>query len=64
MDKTALEQAYAPAARQALAAFGVEAAELTFANLSENITFRAVDARDGSAMVLRLHRPDRRRPLP
>jgi Ser/Thr protein kinase RdoA (MazF antagonist) len=52
-----LEQAYAPAARQALAAFGVEPADLCFVHLSENVTFRATDTRDGSPLVLRLHRP-------
>jgi len=51
------EQAYAPAARQALTAFGVEPTELRFVHLSENVTFRATDARDGSPLVLRLHRP-------
>ena len=51
------EQAYAPAALQALAAFGVEPAELRFVHLSENVTFRATDGRDGSPLVLRLHRP-------
>ena len=51
------EQAYALAARQALAAFGVEPAELRFVHLSENVTFRATDARNGSPLVLRLHRP-------
>jgi Ser/Thr protein kinase RdoA (MazF antagonist) len=50
-------QAYEQAARQALATFGVEPAELRFINLSENITFRAIDSRDGSPLVLRLHRP-------
>ncbi|HET6196237.1 MAG TPA: phosphotransferase [Acetobacteraceae bacterium] len=50
-------QAYAPAARQALVAFGVEPADLHFVHLSENVTFRATDARDGSPLVLRLHRP-------
>jgi Ser/Thr protein kinase RdoA (MazF antagonist) len=50
-------QAYAPAARQALAAFGVAPADLRFVHLSENVTFRATDARDGSPLVLRLHRP-------
>jgi Ser/Thr protein kinase RdoA (MazF antagonist) len=53
----AAEQAYAPAARQALAAFGVEPADLHFVHLSENVTFRATDGRDGSPLVLRLHRP-------
>jgi Ser/Thr protein kinase RdoA (MazF antagonist) len=50
-------QAYEQAARQALAAFGVEPADLRFINLSENVTFRAIDSRDGSPLVLRLHRP-------
>jgi Ser/Thr protein kinase RdoA (MazF antagonist) len=51
------EQVYAPAALQALAAFGVEPAALHFVHLSENVTFRATDGRDGSPLVLRLHRP-------
>jgi Ser/Thr protein kinase RdoA (MazF antagonist) len=50
-------QAYAPAALKALAAFGVEPADLRFVNLSENVTFRATNRRDGSPLVLRLHRP-------
>ncbi len=50
-------QIYAPAALQALAAFGVGPADLQFVNLSENVTFRATDLRDGSQFVLRLHRP-------
>jgi Ser/Thr protein kinase RdoA (MazF antagonist) len=53
----AAEQVYAPAARQALAAFGVASADLRFAHLSENVTFKVTDARDGSPLVLRLHRP-------
>jgi Ser/Thr protein kinase RdoA (MazF antagonist) len=52
-----MEQAYAPAARRALAVFGVAPAELRFVHLGENVTFRATDARDGSPLVLRLHRP-------
>jgi Ser/Thr protein kinase RdoA (MazF antagonist) len=50
-------QAYEQAARQALAAFGVAPANLRFINLGENVTFRATDSRDGSLLVLRLHRP-------
>ena len=50
-------QPYEQAARQALAAFGVEPADLRFINLSENVTFCATDSRDGSPLVLRLHRP-------
>lgn len=53
----AVGEAYAPAARQALAGFGVEPATLRFVHLSENVTFRVTDARDGAALVLRLHRP-------
>ncbi|WP_149538040.1 phosphotransferase enzyme family protein [Siccirubricoccus phaeus] len=53
----AAADAYLPAARQALAAFGVVPAELRFVRLSENVTFLAVDARDGAKLVLRLHRP-------
>jgi Ser/Thr protein kinase RdoA (MazF antagonist) len=54
---TEAERVYAPAARQALAAFGIEPADLRFVHLSENVTFRAIDGRDGSPLVLRLHRP-------
>ncbi|WP_439813582.1 phosphotransferase enzyme family protein [Zavarzinia sp. CC-PAN008] len=48
---------YRPAALAALAGFGVTPAALDFVNLSENITFRAVDAADGRPLTLRLHRP-------
>jgi Ser/Thr protein kinase RdoA (MazF antagonist) len=51
------EQAYAPAARTALAAFGIAPAELHFVHLSENVTFKVTDAHNGSQFVLRLHRP-------
>jgi len=54
---TEAAQVYAQAALQALAAFGVEPADLRFVHLSENVTFRATDRRDGSRLVLRLHRP-------
>jgi Ser/Thr protein kinase RdoA (MazF antagonist) len=54
---TETEQAYTPAARRALAAFGVAPAELRFVHLSENVTFKVTDAQDGSPLVLRLHRP-------
>lgn len=53
----AAAEAFAPAAREALAAFGVEPAALRFVHVSENVTFRVTDARDGSPLVLRLHRP-------
>jgi Ser/Thr protein kinase RdoA (MazF antagonist) len=51
------EQAYAPAARQALAAFGITPADLCFVHLSENVTFKVTDAQNGAFLVLRLHRP-------
>jgi len=57
MDEAAAEAAYRPAALAALKAFGVEPAELAFVNLSENVTFKAIDRRDGAPLVLRLHRP-------
>ncbi len=50
-------EAYEPAARRALEAFGITQAELRFVRLSENVTFRVTDARDGTRLVLRLHRP-------
>lgn len=53
---TAAEQAYAPAARRALAAFGIVPTDLRFVNLSENVTFKVIDEH-GAALVLRLHRP-------
>ena len=54
--RVAAEQAYAPAARQALASFGVAPADLHFVHwvrTSPSVT----DARDGSRSSLRLHRP-------
>src|SRR5215472_10707418 len=54
---TEVERTYGPAALQALAAFGVEPAHLRFVHVSENVTFRVTDTRDGSPLVLRLHRP-------
>src|SRR5579871_4219742 len=53
----AAEQAYLPPARLALEAFGIVPAEFRFVRLSENVTFRVIDARDGAPLVLRLHRP-------
>ncbi|MGH7155016.1 MAG: phosphotransferase enzyme family protein, partial [Acetobacteraceae bacterium] len=57
MTNAGAEQAYAPAARQALRAFGITPAEIRFVRLSENATFRVTDARNGSHLVLRMHRP-------
>ncbi len=57
MDRAAAARAYLPAARQAIAAFPVRPADLTPVWISENVTFRVTDARDGAAYALRLHRP-------
>jgi Ser/Thr protein kinase RdoA (MazF antagonist) len=51
------EQAYLPAACQALGAFGITPADIRFVHLSENVTFEVTNGRDGSPLVLRLHRP-------
>jgi Ser/Thr protein kinase RdoA (MazF antagonist) len=57
MDRTKVEGLYRQAAGAALDAFGIEPSELTYVGLSENVAFRVADARDGSSLVLRLHRP-------
>jgi len=57
MDEAPAKAAFEPAAREALTAFGIAPAALAFANVSENVTFKVTDARDGAAYVLRLHRP-------
>src|SRR4029077_12713016 len=48
---------FGPAALAALKAFPIEADALDLVSLSENVTYRVVDRRDGVAYVLRLHRP-------
>jgi len=48
---------FRPAALAALAAFPIEPDALELVSLSENITYRVVDRRDGVAYALRLHRP-------
>lgn len=50
-------QAYLQAARETLQGFGITPANMQFVHLSENVTFKVTDARDGSRLVLRLHRP-------
>lgn len=50
-------EAFAPAARAAIAAFGLEAAELTPVSNSENVVFRVTEAGSGDLFALRLHRP-------
>jgi len=54
---TDAERTYAPAAREALKAFGITPAVMRFVHMSENVTFKVTDARDGSPLVLRMHRP-------
>lgn len=57
MDKAAIGRTFTPAAQEALKSFPIEPGELTLVSLAENVTFKAVDRHDGSAYVLRLHRP-------
>src|SRR5688572_13172397 len=57
MDRAAAEAAYTPAAREALAAFEIAPAALELVHMAENVTFRVTGSRDGTAYVLRLHRP-------
>jgi len=56
MDKEAIGRTFTPAAQAALKSFPIDAQDLTLVSLAENVTFK-VTARDGSAYVLRLHRP-------
>jgi len=57
MDNETVDRTFAPAARAALKAFPIDAQDLTLVSLSENVTFRVTDGRDGRAYVFRLHRP-------
>ena len=57
MDKAEAKRIFTPAAVDALAAFPIEPEGLELVSLSENVTFRVQDRRDGAAYVLRLHRP-------
>ena len=50
-------ETFTPAAREALKAFPIEPDALELMSLSENVTYRVVDRRDGVAYALRLHRP-------
>ena len=52
-----MDSRWLSAAHQALEAFGVEASHLELVGVSENITFRAVEAGSRQTYVLRLHRP-------
>lgn len=50
-------ESFAPAARDALAAFGIDAAELKPISNTENAVFRATEAGTGTLYAIRLHRP-------
>jgi Ser/Thr protein kinase RdoA (MazF antagonist) len=57
MDREAIDRTFTPAARAALNSFPIEAEDLALVSLSENVTFKVTDGRDGRTYVLRLHRP-------
>ncbi len=57
MDNEAVDRIFAPAARAALASFPIDATDPALVSLSENVTFKVADRRDGGSWVLRLHRP-------
>lgn len=57
MDNETVDRTFAPAARAALKDFPINAQDLTLVSLSENVTFKVTDGRDGQAYVFRLHRP-------
>jgi Ser/Thr protein kinase RdoA (MazF antagonist) len=57
MDKATVDRTFGPAARAALEAFPIDARDLTLVSLSENVTFKVTDGRDGRPYVRRLHRP-------
>ncbi len=57
MDSAETEAAFMPAARAALESFPVGPADVVLVAMAENVTFKVVDRRDGTAYVLRLHRP-------
>ena len=57
MDDETVDRTFTPAAHAALAAFPIDPQELTLVSLSENVTFRVTDGRNGKSYVFRLHRP-------
>ena len=57
MDKAEARRVFGPAAVEALKSFPIEPEPPELVALSENVTFRVADSRDGAAYVLRLHRP-------
>src|SRR5262245_98155 len=56
-DDTTAADTFRPAALAALEAFAIEPDAVELVSLSENVTYRVVDRRDGIAYALRLHRP-------
>lgn len=57
MDRAAVDRIFTPAARAALESFPIDLGDLSLVSLSENVTFKVVDRRDGAIYVFRLHRP-------
>jgi Ser/Thr protein kinase RdoA (MazF antagonist) len=57
VDNAASPEGFDQAAREAVRAFPIDPVDLTPVWMSENVTFRVTDARDGAAYALRLHRP-------
>src|SRR4051812_27095193 len=57
MDRAEIDRVFTPAAHAALGFFPVEPGDLTLISMTENVTFKVTDRRDGAAYVLRLHRP-------
>jgi Ser/Thr protein kinase RdoA (MazF antagonist) len=57
MHETAAADLFTAAARQAIAQFPVDLGDITLVAVSENVTFRVTDRKNGAAYALRLHRP-------
>ena len=56
-ERPSTADAFRPAALEALKAFPIEPDALELKSLSENVTYRVIDRRDGLPYALRLHRP-------
>ncbi|HZZ90439.1 MAG TPA: phosphotransferase [Caulobacteraceae bacterium] len=57
MDRARIDEVFTPAAVEALKAFPIDPEPPQLVMLSENVSFRVKDRRDGADYVLRLHRP-------
>jgi Ser/Thr protein kinase RdoA (MazF antagonist) len=57
LDNASTPEGFDQAASEAVRAFPIEPVDLTPVWMSENVTFRVTDGRDGAAYALRLHRP-------